>query len=83
MKRIIRALGDLNIVGADIVEVSPAYDTNAELTAMAASDLAQEFIALMVARKPNPAVAGGKLNAGLKAKAKASREAQQSERDEL
>ncbi|EKD00234.1 hypothetical protein A1Q2_05411 [Trichosporon asahii var. asahii CBS 8904] len=70
IKRIIRALGDLNIVGADIVEVAPAYDTNAELTAMAASDLAQEFMALMIARKPNPAVKGGKLNPGLKAKAK-------------
>lgn len=83
MKRIIRALGDLNIVGADIVEVSPAYDTNAELTAMAASDLAQEFMALMIARKPNPAVKGGKLNPGLKAKAKAGQEQEAAARDEL
>lgn len=84
MKRIIRALGDLNIVGADIVEVAPAYDTNAELTAMAASDLAQEFMALMIARKPNPAVKGGKLNAGLKAKARvAGQEQEAATRDEL
>lgn len=66
------------------MEVSPAYDTNAELTAMAASDLAQEFMALMIARKPNPAVKGGKLNPGLKAKARAAgQEKEAAARDEL
>lgn len=66
------------------MEVAPAYDTNAELTAMAASDLAQEFMALMIARKPNPAVKGGKLNPGLKAKAKVvSQDEDAIARDEL
>jgi agmatinase len=31
-------LGDLNIVGMDVVEVSPAYD-NAEITAIAAAHM--------------------------------------------
>lgn len=31
---IVRGLDGLNLIGADIVEVSPAYDTNAELTTM-------------------------------------------------
>jgi agmatinase len=66
VKRIIRGLAGLNIVGADIVEVSPAYDTNAELTAMAAADLALEFLSLMVADGPQPASKGGKLNEALR-----------------
>jgi agmatinase len=32
-------LDGLHIVSADIVEVAPAYDTNAELTTMAAADV--------------------------------------------
>ncbi|KLT44411.1 Arginase/deacetylase [Cutaneotrichosporon oleaginosum] len=72
VKRIVRSLVGLNIVGADIVEVSPAYDTNAELTAMAAADLAQEFLALMAAKEvPTPAVKGGVLDKTLRAKAEA------------
>jgi agmatinase len=66
VKRIIRNLAGLNIVGADIVEVSPAYDTNAELTAMAAADLALEFLALMTADRAQPASKGGVLNAALR-----------------
>lgn len=74
VKRIIRNLVGLNIVGADIVEVSPAYDTNAELTAMAAADLAQEFLALMVSSTPpTPAAKGGVLNKKLRAAAEAGR----------
>ena len=34
-----RGLDGLYIVSADIVEVAPAYDTNAELTTMAAADV--------------------------------------------
>jgi agmatinase len=37
----------LNIVGADVVEVSPAYD-QAEVTAVAAANLAYELISIMV-----------------------------------
>lgn len=68
VKRILRGLAGLNLVGLDVVEVSPAYDSNAELTAMAAADLVQEFLALLhkpVGRKGDrvaPAVKGGKLN---------------------
>lgn len=39
---ILRGLKDLNLVGADVVEVAPAYD-HAEITCVAASHLAYEF----------------------------------------
>lgn len=39
LRTIIRGLDGLFIVSADIVEVAPAYDTNAELTTMAAADV--------------------------------------------
>lgn len=42
---IVRGLGDLNIVGVDIVEVAPAYDW-AQITAIAAAHLAYEFISI-------------------------------------
>lgn len=35
--RILRGIKKLNLVGADIVEVSPSYDTAAETTALAAA----------------------------------------------
>ena len=34
LRTIVRGLDGLNLIGADIVEVSPAYDTNAELSTM-------------------------------------------------
>jgi agmatinase len=34
LRTIIRGLDGLNFIGADIVEVAPAYDTNAELSTM-------------------------------------------------
>lgn len=34
LRTILRGLDGLHIVSADIVEVAPAYDTNAELTTM-------------------------------------------------
>jgi agmatinase len=46
---IIRALADQRIVGADVVEVSPAYD-HAQLTAIAASHVAYELISAMAPR---------------------------------
>ncbi|SCU80176.1 LAMI_0B01090g1_1 [Lachancea mirantina] len=49
--RILRKLENLNIVGADIVEVSPAYDS-AEITSLAASQLAYELITSMVKKGP-------------------------------
>lgn len=38
----------MKLVGADIVEVAPAYDTNAELTTMAAADVLYEVVSVMV-----------------------------------
>jgi len=39
LRAILRGLDGIPIVSADIVEVAPAYDTNAELTTMAAADV--------------------------------------------
>lgn len=47
--RILRALSDLRIVGADVVEVSPAYD-HAQLTAVAASHVVYELLSAMAPR---------------------------------
>ncbi|KAE8137425.1 arginase family-domain-containing protein [Aspergillus pseudotamarii] len=44
VNRILRGLRPLNIVGADIVEVSPAYDDKGESTAFAAAQIAYELI---------------------------------------
>jgi agmatinase len=46
---LVRGFDGLNLVGADIVEVAPAYD-HAEITGIAAAYLAYEFISLL-ARK--------------------------------
>ena len=46
---IIRALSPLAIVGADIVEVAPAYD-HAQVTAVAASHVAYEILSAMTPR---------------------------------
>ncbi|CKH10373.1 agmatinase [Mycolicibacterium smegmatis] len=43
---VLRAMRGLNIVGADIVEVAPAYDSG-DVTAVAAANLAYELITLM------------------------------------
>ena len=48
LRTIIRGLKGINFVAADIVEVAPAYDTNAELTTMAAADVLYEVMTLMV-----------------------------------
>jgi agmatinase len=44
--RLVRGLMGVNLVGADVVEVAPAYD-NAEITSVAAANLAYEFLSLM------------------------------------
>lgn len=46
---ILRAFSDFNLVGADIVEVAPAYD-HAEITGIAAAHVAYELISAMVPR---------------------------------
>lgn len=40
------------MIAADIVEVAPAYDTNAEHTTMAAADALYEIMSLMVKKGP-------------------------------
>jgi len=52
LRTILRGLEDLNLIGADIVEVAPAYDTNAELTTMAAADILFEVMSIMVKKGP-------------------------------
>lgn len=47
---IIRGLQGLNLVGADIVEVAPAYD-HAEITSLAAATIAFEMINLVACQK--------------------------------
>jgi guanidinobutyrase / D-arginase len=46
---ILRAFAELNLVGADVVEVAPAYD-HAEITGVAASHAAFELISAMALR---------------------------------
>ncbi|GES64433.1 putative agmatinase [Aspergillus terreus] len=46
--RILRGIEKLNVVGADIVEVSPSYDNKGETTALAAAQVAFEIITSMV-----------------------------------
>lgn len=49
LQLMLRALTDLDLVGADIVEVAPAYD-HAELTALAAANVAYEILGLYALR---------------------------------
>jgi agmatinase len=52
LRAILRGLEGLNIVGADLVEVAPAYDTQAEITQIAAADIVFEVLSLMVKAGP-------------------------------
>ncbi len=47
---IIRGLQEVNLVGMDVVEVAPAYDT-AEITALAAATLALQYLSLLAAKR--------------------------------
>lgn len=47
---ILRELGDLALVGMDVVEVAPAYD-HSEITALAAATLAHDYLCLLARRK--------------------------------
>lgn len=53
MQMILRGLKDLKIVGADIVEVAPAYDW-AQITSVAASNLAYELISILAMNTGRP-----------------------------
>ena len=46
---LVRGLGDLTLIGMDVVEVSPPYD-HAEITALAAAHVAHDWLCLL-ARK--------------------------------
>lgn len=54
--RIIRGLEELNLVGADLVEVAPAYD-HAEITALAGAQIVYEMVSNMVKKGPKLDVA--------------------------
>jgi agmatinase len=49
--RIIRGVEGLNIVGADVVEVSPSYDGAGEETALAAAQIVYELLTSVVKRR--------------------------------
>jgi len=51
----IRGLGDLNLIGMDVVEVAPAYD-HAEITAIAAATIAHDWLCLLAIKN------GAKIN---------------------
>lgn len=46
----IRGLAGVNLIGCDVVEVSPPYD-NAEITALAGASIAQEMLGLIASAK--------------------------------
>ena len=55
----VRSLGDVDLVGMDVVEVSPPYDV-AEITALAAATLAHDFICLRAVRAGAPRTVYGR-----------------------
>ena len=48
--QILRCLGDLNLIGMDIVEVAPVYD-HAEITALAAATIGHDYLCLLAQKK--------------------------------
>ncbi|KAK2746079.1 hypothetical protein FQN57_003419 [Myotisia sp. PD_48] len=57
--RILRGIEKLNVVGADLVEVSPSYDNNGESTALAAAQMVYEIITSLVKLGVEQPVGGG------------------------
>jgi agmatinase len=51
---IIRGLEKVKFIGADVVEVAPAYD-HAEITAIAAATIAHDYLVLRAKQKKNEA----------------------------
>ena len=58
---IVRGMSGLNLVGADVVEVSPAYDIS-EITAIAAATIAHDILCLVAAKKGANAHPTGRLS---------------------
>ncbi|WP_404933238.1 agmatinase [Nitratireductor sp. L15S-10] len=50
MLSVLRQLGALNMVGADIVEIAPAYD-HADVTAIAGATIAMHYLGLLAVRR--------------------------------
>jgi len=50
----LRGFGTLNLVGADVVEVAPAYD-HAQITGIAAAHVGYELLSAVAARRGDPA----------------------------
>lgn len=48
---VLEGLDGLHVVGADVVEVAPAYDNQGQTTVIAAAQIAFELMSLMVGRK--------------------------------
>ena len=55
--RMLRALTGINVVGADVVEVAPAYD-HAEITCLAAATVVYDLLGLMVANGSSSVAVG-------------------------
>lgn len=51
LKRFLKGLEGLNMIGADVVEVSPPYDSAAETTSVVAADLIVDILAGMTKTK--------------------------------
>ncbi|CUM66668.1 uncharacterized protein PRCAT00004344001 [Priceomyces carsonii] len=51
---ILDGLEGLNVVGGDVVEVAPPYDTAAELTSITAAQVADSIISLMILKEEKP-----------------------------
>ena len=49
---IVRGLEKINFIGADVVEVAPAYD-HADITAIAAATIAHDYLVLRAKQKKN------------------------------
>jgi len=47
---VLRGVEDLNVVGADVVEVSPGFDGQGEQTSLAAAQVVFEILTSMVKR---------------------------------
>ena len=56
---VVRGLGSLDLVGADVVEVAPAYD-HAEITALAAAHVACDLLCLWRQKKVGQPAAGAR-----------------------
>jgi agmatinase len=51
LQMILHGLADLDLIGADVVEVSPAYD-HAQLTALAAANVIYDLLGMFATRRP-------------------------------